>query len=161
MTNRMGRLSANRSTARLFALQALYEIALSGRGAADVIDNFLASCITEETAARRYEQPDKRLFRDVATGAERAAHDIDNLLIAVLAEDWTLERLETLLHALLRAAIYELGGCPEVPARVVINEYVDLASAFFSEGEPGMVNGLLDNLGRQLRPEEFHDQGGR
>ncbi len=161
MTNRMGRLSANRSTARLFALQALYEIALSGRAAADVIENFLTSRITEETAARGYEKPDKRLFRDLVTGAEHEAHDIDNLLIAVLAEDWPLERLETLLRSLLRAAIYELGWCPEVPARVVINEYVDLASAFFSEGEPGMVNGLLDNLGRQLRPEEFHDQGAR
>ena len=161
MTKTAGRLSARRSTARLFALQALYEIALSGRAAADVIENFLTSRIAEETAARDYEPPDKRLFRDLVTGAAREAQDIDNLLIAVLAEDWPLERLETLLHALLRAAIYELGWCPEVPARVVINEYVDLASAFFSEGEPGMVNGLLDNLGRRLRPEEFHDQGGR
>jgi N utilization substance protein B len=161
MTKKTGRLPANRSTARLFALQALYEIALSGRAAADVTDNFLTSRIAEETAARGYEPPDKRLFRGLVTGAEREAQDIDSLLIAVLAEDWPLERLETLLRSLLRAAVYELGWCPEVPARVVINEYVDLASAFFSEGEPGMVNGLLDNLGRQLRPEEFHDQGAR
>ena len=156
-----GRLSARRSTARLFALQALYEIALSGRVGADVIANFLESRIPEETAARGYDTPDKRLFSDLVSGAEREAHDIDNLLIAVLAEDWPLERLETLLHVLLRAAVYELAWRPEVPARVVINEYVDLAYAFFSEGEPGMVNGLLDNLGRQLRPEEFHDQGAR
>jgi N utilization substance protein B len=161
MTKKTGRLTANRSTARLFALQALYEIALSGRAAADVTENFLTSRIAEETAARGYEPPDKRLFRGLVTGAEREAQDIDSLLIAVLAEDWPLERLETLLRSLLRAAVYELGWCPEVPARVVINEYVDLASAFFSEGEPGMVNGLLDNLGRQLRPEEFHDQGAR
>lgn len=161
MANSDGRLSAKRSTARLFALQALYEILLSGRASADVIADFLNSRIPEETAARGYGPPDKRLFDGLVSGTEREAQDIDNLLIAVLAEDWPLERLETLLHVLLRAAVYELAWCPEVPARVVINEYVDLAHAFFSEGEPGMVNGLLDNLGRQLRPEEFHGQGAR
>ena len=74
MSKSAGRLSARRSTARLFALQALYEIALSGRAAADVIENFLTSRIAEETAARGYEPPDKRLFRDLVTGAAREAH---------------------------------------------------------------------------------------
>jgi len=161
MASTDGKLSARRSTARLFAIQALYEIVLSGRASADVVSNFLESRIPEETAARGYGPPDKKLFCDLVASVEREAHDIDNLLIAVLAEDWPLDRLETLLHVLLRAAVFELAWRPEVPARVVINEYVDLAHAFFSEGQPGMVNGLLDNLGRQLRPEEFHDQGAR
>ena len=104
---------------------------------------------------------DSEFFNALVKGCEEQASDLDDLLSAVLADDWPLERLEALLHMLLRAAFFELGFCPEVPVKVVINEYVDLAHAFFSEGEPGMVNGLLDRLARELRAEELGQGNGK
>jgi N utilization substance protein B len=89
--------------------------------------------------------------------AERDA--LDDMLSAVLDEDWPVERLETLLRIVMRAGVYELSRRPEVPARVVITEYVDLAGAFFGGKEPGLVNGVLDRLARELHPEAFDAQG--
>ena len=161
MTQKEGRTAAKRSIARLFAVQALYEMALSGRGAREVVADFRSQRIPEETAEHGYPVADEALFADLVLGAEHEASDIDDLLTAVLAEDWPLERLQILLRQLLRAAVFELGWCPDVPARVIMNEYIEIAHAFFSEGEPGMVNGLLDSLSRQLRPEDLDAQGGR
>ena len=77
------------------------------------------------------------------------------MIAAVLTEDWTIERLERLLLCILRAGAHELADRPDVPARVVISEYVDLADAFYGEKETGLVNGMLDRLARELRPDEL------
>src|SRR3546814_18471514 len=77
------------------------------------------------------------------------------MLAAVLDEDWTIERIELLLHVLLRAAVFELFNRLEVPARVVVSEYVDLAGAFYDGREIAFVNGLLDRLAHLLRAGEF------
>ena len=66
-----------------------------------------------------------------------------------------MERLGTVVRALMRAATCELAACPDVPARVIINEYVELARAFFSGREPAFVNGALDSLARRLRGAEM------
>ncbi|MCH7796366.1 MAG: N utilization substance protein B, partial [Proteobacteria bacterium] len=87
------------------------------------------------------------------TVAERDA--LDDMLAAVLDENWPVERLEILLRIVMRAGAFELSRRPEVPARVVVAEYVDLAGAFFGGKEPGLVNGVLDRLARALRPEAF------
>jgi N utilization substance protein B len=91
-------------------------------------------------------------------GVAAEAASLDDMLAAVLAEDWPVERLETLLRVILRAGAYELGYRPEIPARVAITEYVNLAQAFFHGKEPGMANGVLDRLAHSLRPEEFEDE---
>ena len=77
------------------------------------------------------------------------------MIAAVLVEDWTIERLEILLACILRAGAHELADRADVPARVVISEYVDLADAFYGEKETGLVNGVLDRLARELRPLEL------
>jgi N utilization substance protein B len=148
----------NRSVARLCAVQALYAIRMSDSPQDEVLADFHINRIPELTDEAGFQAPDGNLFAALVKGCEAEAADLDDLLSAVLADDWPLARLEALLHMLLRAAFYELAFCPDVPVRVVINEYVDLAHAFFSEGEPGMVNGLLDRLARELRVEEL-DQG--
>ena len=81
--------------------------------------------------------------------------EIDALVSGALAKSWTLPRLGALMRALLRAAAGELLTRADVPAKVVIDEYVELARAFFSEREPGFVNAVLDHLARQLRPGEL------
>jgi N utilization substance protein B len=87
---------------------------------------------------------------------------LDPQINAVLSGGWPLKRIEAVLRAVLRAGAYELAHRPDVPARVVMVEYVDVASAFLDRDETGMVNAVLDQLARQLRAAEFdkaHGQG--
>ena len=151
-TNRAQR--PNRSVARLCAVQALYALRVGDQKRSDVLADFRLHRIPEITGDKGFKAPDEEFFVSLVESAEDHADELDGLISAVLAEDWPLERLETLLHMLFRAAAYELAWRLDIPAKVVINEYVDLAHAFFSEGEPGMVNGILDRLSRELRPEE-------
>ena len=86
-----------------------------------------------------------------------AREDIDRGLSSALSADWPLERLEVILRAILRVAVYELLARPDVPARVIISEYLDIAHAFFAGKEPGLVNGVLDRLARSIRSEGLRD----
>jgi N utilization substance protein B len=81
--------------------------------------------------------------------------DLDPAIDGALSDDWPLKRVDATLRAILRAGAFELSGRPDVPARVVITEYVDVAKAFFEGEVPAMVNAVLDALARTLRPAEF------
>ena len=70
-------------------------------------------------------------------------------------ESWELDRLDSTLRALLRAATCELLFRPDVPARVVLNEYVEIAHSFFAGQESAFANGVLNQIARGARPEEF------
>lgn len=144
-----------RSAARLAAVQALYQIEMTGAATETVIDEFLAHRLKEEVDGVRLEGADRRLLRELVAGIASEATTLDDMLSAVLEEGWPVERLETLLRIVLRAGVYELSERRDIPPRVVIAEYVDLADAFFGGKEPGLVNGVLDRLARSLRPEAF------
>lgn len=144
-----------RLAARLAAVQALYQIAMTGGPAERVVREFLDERLKEEVDGLSLAEADRRLFTRLVPGAMRVAETSDDMLAGVLPEDWPLDRIETLLVALFRAALYELAEEPETPAKVVITQYVDIAHAFFGGKEPGFVNGLLDRLARDLRPEEL------
>ncbi len=105
-------------------------------------------------------KPDRDLFASLVRGVSVHRRDLDDMIAAVLVEDWTVERLETLLACILRAGAHELADRPDTPARVVISEYVDLADAFYGDKETGLINGVLDRLGRELRPAELAVPGG-
>jgi transcription antitermination protein NusB len=148
-----------RSAARLAAVQALYQIEMTGATTEAVIDEFLDHRLKEEVDGVRLESADRRMLRDLIAGVALEATTLDDMLSAVLEEGWPVERLETLLRLVLRAGAYELSERSDIPPRVVIAEYVDLADAFFGGKEPGMVNGVLDRLARSLRPEVFAAAG--
>ena len=80
---------------------------------------------------------------------------VDQGVDATLASGWPLKRVEALIRAILRAAYYELRSRPDVPAKVVLREYVDIAAAFYGPEESGMINAVLDALARQSRPNEL------
>jgi len=80
---------------------------------------------------------------------------IDQGIDAALTAGWPLKRVEALMRAILRAAYYELRSRLDVPAKVVIMEYVDVAGAFYGREESGMINAVLDHLARQTRAKEF------
>ena len=84
----------------------------------------------------------------------RRQTDIDPLVDAKLAGGWRLNRLDSILRATLRAGAFELLERRDIPARVIISEYVDVAKEFFNGEEPKVVNGVLDKLAREQRPGE-------
>lgn len=143
------------SAARLLAVQALYQMALNQQGARDVLREFLQHRVNEDIDGLKHGSVNRELLTELVEGVDRESEDLDDMIAAVLDEEWTVERLEILLLALLRAATFELAERLEVPARVVISEYVDLGHAFFDGRETNFVNGLLDRLARVLRAEEF------
>ena len=143
-----------RRAARMAAVQALYQMLLTGLPADTVIAEFEQYRRAGETESCPLEAADVALFSDIVRGAAARKPDIESVLLPVLPEDWPLARLETLLRAVLWAGAYELMARPDVPLQVVINEYVDAAHAFFAGKEPAFVNAVLDRLARDLRPGE-------
>jgi len=147
------RRSGLSSAARLAAVQALYQIDLSGAGSEDALAMVLAGGATlDETGLAA--EADPELASIIVRGVSQASmiERLDRMIDSALAASWSVSRLEILMRAILRAGVFELLECPEVPPKVVINEYVEVAHAFFDRGEPGMVNGVLDTLAHRLRP---------
>lgn len=158
--DRRGGLAARRRAARLAVVQALYQMELGGANADQVIAEFDRHRLGKEIEGQSFGEADRKLFGDLVRGVAGACGDLDSMLAACLSEDWKIERLEAVLRAILRAAAYELSECHEVPPRVVISEYVDLADAFFAGKEPGLVNGVLDCVARAIRPDELETPSG-
>lgn len=124
-----------------------------------VIAEFEAHRLGKEIEGSQYCEAEAAFFRDLVDGVVREQLRIDPLIDRHLAEGWRLHRVDSILRAILRAGAYEILDRTDVPARVVISEYVDLAHAFFEGEEPKVVNGILDKLARASRPQEFAAQG--
>ncbi len=148
-------LSSRRGSARLAAVQALYQLDLAPAAVDGVIAEFVAERLGKEVDGDMYRQADEKWFAEVVRGCSQKTADIDRELASMLTRDQALQRQEPLLRATLRAAAFELMARPDVPARVVIDEYVEVARAFFGSPESGLVNGVLDKLARKLRPGEL------
>jgi N utilization substance protein B len=145
-----------RSLARLAAVQALYQLELNrGLMAESVIAEFARHRLGREIDGELYGEADIALFAEIVRGTAADRERLDREISAVLTEDWPLPRLETVLRAILRAGAYELVHRPDIPPRVAISEYTGIAHAFFTGKEPGLANGVLDRLGRILRPVEM------
>lgn len=149
-----------RTAARLAAVQALYQIEVSGASPANVVMEFLRHRLGQEGEGETFGAADERLFAELVEGASARREELDRHIAAALTPDWPLERLEIILRAILRTGAYELLARLEVPARVAISEYIDIAHAFFAGKEPGLINGVLDRLARTLRPEGLREDDG-
>ncbi len=148
-----------RSAARLAAVQALYQMDMTGIDMNEVMQEFEAYRLGQEVEGSQYSEAEPAFFRDIVEGVVRDQRRIDPMIDEHLAEGWRLNRVDSILRAILRAGAFELLKRPDVPARVVITEYVDLAHAFFDGEEPRVVNGILDKLGREERPKDFVQDG--
>jgi N utilization substance protein B len=152
---RAKRPANQRGAARLAAVQALYQMDLGGATLPEVLAEFESYRLGKEVDGEQYRNADPAFFRDIVAGVVRDQAALDPIVHTTLTGDWPLARIDVTLRAILRAGAYELSSRADVPARVVIAEYVDVAKAFFEDDVPGMVNGVLDALARQLRPDEF------
>jgi transcription antitermination protein NusB len=139
--------SRSRSAARLAAVQALYQMEMEGTPLARLLHEFhehrLGATIEDET----YAEAEVAFFDDIVSGADARREEIDALIAERLAAGWSLEPM----RAILRAGAYELLARPDVPAATVINEYLDVAHAFYDKREAGFVNGLLDAIAKDVR----------
>lgn len=151
---------SRRRAARLAAVQALYELAVSGGDVEDIIIDYRNHRQGATIEGNTFAATDPDLFADVVRGAIRRRGEIERHIRAALTPSWPFERLETILKDVLICGVYELMLRPDVPARVIINEYLEVAHAFFAGEEPGLVNAVLDRIARGLRLDEF-DAGGR
>jgi N utilization substance protein B len=149
---------AERSAARLAAVQALYQMDISGKTVIDALAEFEAFWIGREVEGIEFKPSDNTFFRDILSGVVKNQRDIDVRIDNALATDWPLKRIEAVLRAILRSGAYELLYRKDVPPRVVISEYVEIAHSFYGEDEPGLVNAVLDALAREARPGDLDER---
>jgi N utilization substance protein B len=142
-----------RSAARLACVQALYEIDVSGASSDPVLREFMTERWKNATNGSILAEPDVAFLADLVHGVCTQSSRLDREIEAAL-DEWSLERLEILLRAILRAGAFELAERPDIPIRVVINEYVEVAHAFFAGKETALVNAVLDRLSRILRAKQ-------
>lgn len=152
-----------RSAARLAAVQGLYQMDIAGTDLnavmRDLTDDPVSLTAVEDVnpaeAPVEMLVPDATFLAELLRGVVRRQRDIDPMIDAQLASGWRLARVDSILRAILRAGVFELVERTDVPARAVINEYVEIAHAFLSHDDPKVVNGVLDKLAHRLRPAEF------
>ena len=157
---KLERKGNRRSTARLAAVQALYQMDIAGTGLNEILAEFETHWLGREVEGEQYLPAQAAFFRDIVEGVVRDQRKLDPIIDHTLSEGWPLKRVEALLRAVLRAGAYELEHRSDVPARAVVAEYVDVANAFLDKDETGLINAVLDQLARQLRGGEFSQSSG-
>jgi N utilization substance protein B len=148
-----------RSRARLATVQALYQMDLAETDLIEVIEEFKQHRLSGSADGTSMADADQEHFAQVLRGVVKRQREIDPLIDQQLATGWRLARIDSIVRAILRAATFELIELPDVPARVVISEYIEVARAFFEGDEPKLVNGVLDQLARKLRPGTLPERG--
>jgi N utilization substance protein B len=152
--------SRPRTGSRFAAVQALFQTEQGGEHTETVIDQFVQHRLGDLEGTATFEDGqvadvDVTLFIRVVREAVRRQDTIDPMIANALPSDWPLGRLDPVLRALLRAGGAELAMTDGPPAKVVINEYLDIARGFFDGPEPSLANAVLDKLARSLRAKEF------
>jgi len=146
-----------RSAARLAAVQALYQLDIAGGGAEAVVGEFNRYRFGGEQEGVKLIEADPALFGELVLGATGRRDEIDAALTRALDAGWDLSRLDLLARAILRAGAFEILMRPDIDPPLTISEYVDVAKSFFERREPGLINGILDRLAREVRPGEMSD----
>ncbi len=144
-----------RSAARLYAVQALFQMEAAGQSADRVQREFQDWRIGKDYEGETTPEADRPLFLRLVDDAVNWQSKIDQMTDRALVEKWPIDRIDPVLRALFRAAGAELTR-PETPPKVVINEFVGVARAFFPDGkEVKFVNAVLDHMAREARPDAF------
>jgi N utilization substance protein B len=149
------RKANRRGAARLAAVQALYQMDIAGTDLDDILAEFESHRLGGEVDGDKYLPAEAAFFRDIVRGVVADQRKLDPAIDQALSKGWPLKRVEALLRAVLRAGCYELASKTDIPARVIVSEYVDVANAFVDRDETGMVNAVLDMLARSVRVDEL------
>ncbi|MCE9522348.1 MAG: transcription antitermination factor NusB [Alphaproteobacteria bacterium] len=145
----------SRSASRLAVVQALYQMELADQDCETALREFIAHRLGQEIEGDQYAEADEKYFSDLVRGVVAKQAEIDKAIAGYLVKDWPFDRIDPTMRAIMRAATFELIARPLVPARVVVHEYMNVAAAFFEEGEEmAFLGGLLNRLARELRSVE-------
>lgn len=147
-------LGMRRRAARIAAVQALYQIELGGGAAEGVVEEFRQHRLRNEGARAEQDQIDDALFTDIVRGAAGKRDALDALIGGALDKERSVERLEAVMRAILRAGAYEISERSDIDPALTIHEYVSVAKSFFNEREPALVNAVLDRIMRHLADGE-------
>lgn len=151
-------IPSRRHAARLAAVQALYQWQEGEHKPAEIVAQFIDVRTVEQGEAGMRRDADRPFFKELVEGAADRSADLQTAIEGALAEGWTWKRVDRLVRAILLAGAYELVHRADVPARVAINEYVEIAHEFYDQKEPTFVNSVLDKLARNARPAELVKQ---
>ena len=144
-----------RSTTRLYAIQALFQMEQLGLSTDEVVEEFVVHRFGEEYEEGQLSDGDEALFKSIVESAVNYQAYIDQLTDRALVKKWPIARIDPTLRSLFRAAAAEITQI-KTPPKIVITEYVALAHAFFTDGkEPNFVNAVLDHMAREACPTEF------
>lgn len=139
---------ARRTAARLAAVQVLYQLELGEGPARKAVYDLML--LRQDDLPETLVEPDADMLKAITEGVTLRQADIDDLLGAALSESRSLERSEAVLRAVLRAGAYELLTDGETAPGIIINDYVNVAHAFFNAGEPSKVNAVLNAVAQAL-----------
>jgi len=149
------RKANRRGAARLAAVQALYQMDIAGTDLNDILAEFESHWLGGEVEGDKYLPAEAAFFREIVRGVVAGQRNLDPAIDHALSKGWPLKRVEALVRAVLRAGAFELTNRKDIPVRVIVSEYVDVANAFVDRDETGMVNAVLDMLARTMRAEDF------
>lgn len=135
-----------RGAARLAAVQAAYQLEIVETSAAEVIEEYVLHHLNKEIDGHQYCKADLQWFRRIVLGVIEQQTTIDPILNQYLPPNWALSRIDSLLRAILRAAVWELKNCKEIDSAIIINEYMDITKAFYDGKELALVNAILNNI---------------
>ena len=152
---------AARRAARLGAVQALYQMDMNQVSTDEVIDEFVNHRLGQSLEGVDYAEADEDHFALIIRGVVETQVKIDREIENSLASGWTMSRIDSILRAVLRCASFELMSLLDMPARVVINEYLDVTHAFFETDEPKFINGMLDRIAKNIRADEMASTAGK
>lgn len=142
----------SRSASRLAVVQALYQMELSDQDCETALREFIAHRLGHEIEGEQYAEADEKYFSEVVRGVVARQAEIDGALSRYLVKEWAFDRIDATMRATMRAAAFEFLDRPQVPARVVVNEYLNVASAFFEGGEEmAFLSGVLNRMAREMR----------
>ncbi len=142
---------ASRRQARLAAVQALYQLELGGGSPAGMAVELREGRLPMGEFGPLDAEPDVGLFERLVSSTVEHQEAIDRTIAAFLAQGWKLERIDSVARAILRAGVVELWAKRDTPTAVIVDEYVEIAKAFFDGPEPGFVNGALEACAKHVR----------
>lgn len=144
----------SRSASRLAVVQALYQMEIADQDSETALREFIDHRFGEEIDGDQVAEADEKYFAELIRGVVEQQQAVDGALAGYLKE-WKFDRIDATMRAVLRAAAFELIARPGVPARVIVNEYLKVATAFFDEGEEvAFMSGVINRMARERRPEE-------
>jgi N utilization substance protein B len=144
----------SRSASRLAVVQALYQMELANQESEVALNEFIEHRLGQEIEGEQYAEPDKKYFAELVRGVVEHQQEIDRALVRALKE-WSYDRIDATMRAIMRAAAFEIIARPETRGRIIVNEYLTVAAAFYDQGdENALLSAVLNRLVRERRPDE-------